>query len=173
MAEVVAYLETHGLAGLSLRPLAAELGTSARMLVYYFGTKENLVAQAVAASRADGAGRLAEVTSIDGVRAAMLAQWQQMTTGREHGHATLVAQVISLAATDPDRYGTLAIEALEGAIDPLVSALVRAGTPKAAARQRATILVSGLRGLLQDGAATGDRRRVNAAAKTLIDLVLA
>ena len=169
MAEVVAYLETHGVAGLSLRPLAAELGTSARMLVYYFGT---LVAQAVAASRADGADRLAGVASIDGVRAAVSAQWQQMTTGREQGHATLVAQVISLAATDPDRYGALAAEALEAAIDPLVAALVRAGTPKAAARQRATILVSGLRGLLQDGAATGDRRRVNAAAKTLIDLVL-
>ena len=34
----------HGLAGMSLRPLAKALGTSDRMLVYYFGSKDGLVA---------------------------------------------------------------------------------------------------------------------------------
>lgn len=35
----------HGLAGLSLRPLARAAGTSDRMLIYHFGSKEQLVAE--------------------------------------------------------------------------------------------------------------------------------
>ena len=38
------YVLEHGLIGLSLRPLAAALGTSDRMLLYHFGTKDDLVA---------------------------------------------------------------------------------------------------------------------------------
>lgn len=34
----------HGLAGASLRPLAASVGTSDRMLIYHFGSKEALMA---------------------------------------------------------------------------------------------------------------------------------
>ncbi|MET8133009.1 TetR/AcrR family transcriptional regulator [Streptomyces sp. NPDC005251] len=45
---VRAYLIRNGLADLSLRPLARALGTSDRMLLYYFGTKEGMVAEALA-----------------------------------------------------------------------------------------------------------------------------
>ena len=38
------YALEHGLIGLSLRPLAAELGTSDRMLLYHFAGKDDLVA---------------------------------------------------------------------------------------------------------------------------------
>jgi AcrR family transcriptional regulator len=38
------YFLEHGVAGLSLRPLAGEIGTSARLLVYHFGSKDALVA---------------------------------------------------------------------------------------------------------------------------------
>ena len=37
------YLLKNGLAGLSLRPLAAGIGTSARLLVLHFGSKEGLI----------------------------------------------------------------------------------------------------------------------------------
>ena len=38
------YVLSNGLSDLSLRPLAAAIGTSDRMLLYYFGTKDQLVA---------------------------------------------------------------------------------------------------------------------------------
>ncbi|QHL90588.1 TetR family transcriptional regulator [Sphingomonas changnyeongensis] len=38
------HLLTHGLAGASLRPLARAAGTSDRMLLYYFGDKDRLLA---------------------------------------------------------------------------------------------------------------------------------
>ena len=39
------YCLRHGVANLSLRPLAAAVGTSARMLLHYFGSKEALIAE--------------------------------------------------------------------------------------------------------------------------------
>ncbi|MDE2280697.1 MAG: TetR family transcriptional regulator, partial [Xanthomonadaceae bacterium] len=36
---IVGYLLEHGLANLSLRPLATAIGTSARLLVYHFESK--------------------------------------------------------------------------------------------------------------------------------------
>ena len=40
---LIAYLLENGLADLSLRPLAAGTGTSARLLIYHFGSKEDLL----------------------------------------------------------------------------------------------------------------------------------
>ena len=48
---VVAYLEERGVADISLAPMAEALGTSKRMLLYYFGDRGELLAQAMAASR--------------------------------------------------------------------------------------------------------------------------
>jgi AcrR family transcriptional regulator len=52
----------HGLDHLSLRTVADDVGTSARMLVYHFGSKDELMAQALeelASSSAPGAGWIA------------------------------------------------------------------------------------------------------------------
>lgn len=38
----------HGLIGLTLRPLAAAVGTSDRMLIYHFGSRDALIADVVA-----------------------------------------------------------------------------------------------------------------------------
>src|SRR5213078_1955903 len=51
LARAAEYVLEHGLAGLSLRPLAAELGTSPRMLLYDFGSKEELVRDVLAEIR--------------------------------------------------------------------------------------------------------------------------
>lgn len=45
LAGAVDYVLAHGLTGLSLRPLAAALDTSDRMVLYYFGTRDELVAE--------------------------------------------------------------------------------------------------------------------------------
>jgi AcrR family transcriptional regulator len=43
LAAATEYVLDHGVSTLSLRPLAAALGTSDRMLLYYFGTREALL----------------------------------------------------------------------------------------------------------------------------------
>jgi AcrR family transcriptional regulator len=46
--QVVGYLAGHGLGLLSLRPMAAALGMSTNRLVHHFGTKDELIAAALA-----------------------------------------------------------------------------------------------------------------------------
>ena len=48
-----AYALTHGLADLSLRPLAAAIGSSPRVLMFLFGNKDGLVRALLARARAD------------------------------------------------------------------------------------------------------------------------
>ena len=56
--EVADYILSNGLADLSLRPLAAAINTSPRMLLYFFGTKERLSLRSwtATAARAHQAG---------------------------------------------------------------------------------------------------------------------
>jgi AcrR family transcriptional regulator len=61
------YVMAHGLVGLSLRPLAAQLGTSDRMLIYHFGSKERLVGEVLARAQQ----RLAEAVSPVGAQMAL------------------------------------------------------------------------------------------------------
>jgi hypothetical protein len=46
--KVADYILSNGLADLSLRPLATAIDTSPRMLLYFFGSKERLIAEALA-----------------------------------------------------------------------------------------------------------------------------
>ncbi|MGH3608742.1 MAG: TetR/AcrR family transcriptional regulator [Pseudonocardiaceae bacterium] len=48
-----AYVLNHGLAGMSLRPLAAAVGSSPRVLLFLFGSKDDLVRALLARARAD------------------------------------------------------------------------------------------------------------------------
>jgi AcrR family transcriptional regulator len=53
------YALEHGLADLSLRPLAAAIGSSPRVLLFLFGSKDGLVRELLAKARADELGYLA------------------------------------------------------------------------------------------------------------------
>jgi AcrR family transcriptional regulator len=48
LERVADHVLEHGLIGLSLRPVAAAVGTSDRMLIYHFGTRDALVSAVVA-----------------------------------------------------------------------------------------------------------------------------
>ena len=48
-----AYALDYGLADMSLRPLAAATGTSPRVLLYLFGSKDELIAEILARARRD------------------------------------------------------------------------------------------------------------------------
>jgi AcrR family transcriptional regulator len=166
------YVVEHGLADLSLRPLAAALGTSSRMLVHYFGTKEQLVAQALVAARPDVE---ALMNSTDESTASLTALarmvWREMSGGTQEPRVRLLLEVMGLALTQPDRYGAMAADAIHAWVNPVAGALRRTGLGPAQARARATALVSGLRGIAHDRYLTGDRARTDAAAEQIITLL--
>ena len=47
LTRTVEYFATHGVADTSLRRLAEEIGTSHRMLLYHFGSREGLLSAVV------------------------------------------------------------------------------------------------------------------------------
>ena len=70
------YALENGLIGLSLRPLAAKLGTSDRMLIYHFGSKDALIAAVLAASCNRSVRTIQALPTSSSVRQAVLDLWE-------------------------------------------------------------------------------------------------
>src|SRR5262249_30023814 len=63
LAAAVDYVAAHGIGEVSLRQLAAALGTSHRMLVYHFGSKEGLLVEVIRAVEARQRDVLADLAT--------------------------------------------------------------------------------------------------------------
>ena len=100
LADLTAHVLAHGLNTASLRPLAQAAGTSDRMLIYHFGSKEALVADML---------RYLAAQMAAGLDAAL-------PPARMASEAELVAQVVGLMRSDPFRpYCRLWFDILSGA----------------------------------------------------------
>jgi AcrR family transcriptional regulator len=71
----------HGLIGLSLRPLAAELGTSDRMLIYHFGSKDELVADVLRCSNDRSVARSGRFRNPPICASAVIELWAALQDG--------------------------------------------------------------------------------------------
>lgn len=166
---LIAYLVKHGLADLSLRPMAAEAGTSARLLIFHFGTKDQLLLEVLAEMQA----RLQRSFSafLEGgaaPRKAPLLQlfWDWATTGVNYDYHRLLYQLHILAAQNPKVYRRYlqrnAMTWLE---------LIQPALPKVQQTPGfATLYGAVFDGLFIELMSTGDRRRVNAALQEFIAL---
>jgi AcrR family transcriptional regulator len=169
LEQTVRYAASKGIAGLSLRPLAAALGTSSRMLVHYFGTKESLLDQALAAIHPHVPALLTGHTQAGHTPAQIATRlWQNLCDGEQQPRLRVLLEVMALALTQPHRYGRHATEAINAWVTPLARALQETGHGQRAAAARATLLVSGLRGLALDRYLTGAQQRTDDAAELLI-----
>jgi AcrR family transcriptional regulator len=72
------YVLQRGLIGLSLRPLAAELGTSDRMLLYHFESKDDLIAAVLRISNDRSVAAVRSLPPAGDPREAVLALWQAL-----------------------------------------------------------------------------------------------
>lgn len=173
LEQAVGYLATHGLADLSLAPMGEALGTSKRMLLYYFGSRENLITEAIAASRPDVTELFRSVHDEESLAAAAHSLWHAITRGRQQRPIHILFQVLALAPTQPERYLTVAREAITAMVDPLVPVYRKLGYAEPDAAARASLLISGLRGLCLDRIVTGDEERIEIAARALIATAVA
>jgi AcrR family transcriptional regulator len=169
LSAVVGYLEAQGVNNLSLAPLAEAIGTSKRMLLYYFGDRGELLAQALQAARPKVGDIFDGVASRGQLVEASLELWHALTRGGQRRSVRMLLQVLSLASTDTETYGAHARTAVEVMLVPITDAFISAGFTPEDAASRATLVVSGLRGLCQDLLVTKDRDRVDVAARLLIE----
>ena len=160
-----AYVRESGLADLSLRPLAAAIGSSPRVLLYLFGSKDGLVRALLARARADQLRLLAALPDQD-LPATARTVWSWL---RDPGHRSLVTLWSEAYARSlVDRDGPWAGFAERTVADWLEFLAARQPAPeRRTARGLAarTAVLSALRGALLDLLATGDEQRTTAALR--------
>jgi AcrR family transcriptional regulator len=142
------YVLDHGLIGLSLRPLAAALGTSDRMLVYHFGSKEQLVTDVVAlANRQVSTTLQAEPVEVASVGELVRYAWE-MLAAPGGGAMLLYLELCVLTARDRERWAA-AQEQLRGPwLEMLRGALHALGVAPTRVPALADLLLDGIDGLL-------------------------
>jgi AcrR family transcriptional regulator len=167
----VDHLLANGLSDVSLHTAATALGTSPQILLYYFGTKEALVSEAIAAARMQATGLLArEIARRQSEPSASLALWRVwrwFTSKRRAPFVRLFFEVWGLALQKPQRFEEF-LAAARGFHGVVVGAFDTTGFPAAESQVLATLYLDTMRGLLLDFLLTGDRARTDAAVK-LVD----
>lgn len=170
------YVIRNGLADLSLRPLARALGTSDRMLLYYFGTKERMVAQALALDERRPLLRLRSLLDTTGspkdpawLRRFMEETWRQLSTPDLRAALPLYLEIMTASVLHPDRYGPVMRDVLTEWTGLLISVFRGLGMTEAQARTEAALLVDASFGLLIAPLADGDWDRAGAAFHALLD----
>lgn len=170
LAAAIDHVGRHGVADLRLRPLAAAIGTSHRMLIHHFGSKEGLlveVVRAVEARQREALASLHELSPED----AGAAFWERLTSPDLAQHERLFFELYGQALQGRPWAAPL----LDGIVDdwlaPLAALLVAGGTPEATARIDARLGLAVARGLLLDLLATGDRAAVTTAMERYLALL--
>jgi AcrR family transcriptional regulator len=160
------YVLAHGLAGLSLRPLAAAVGSSPRVLLFLFGSKDGLVRALLARARAQETELLARPPARGGAAAAGLQVWSWLAADEHRGLLRLWVESYSRSLIEPDGpWGEFARETVEDWLVLLAAAQPARGRDGATAVTERTLVLAVLRGAMLDLLATGDRERTTRAVR--------
>ena len=165
------YFLEHGAAGLSLRPLAAATGTSARLLVYHFGSKDGLIAAVMDEVRDRLQKSFASLAAASGrgrQQSPMQAFWSWTIRPENLPCLRLLFEVQVLALQNPRRYARY----LEGTSTSWLDLIERSLPPSRDRRAVATLCAAVMDGLLLEFMSTGEARRTTRALK-LFDRMLA
>jgi AcrR family transcriptional regulator len=170
LAAVADYVLAHGVADLSLRSVARAVGTSHRMLLYHFGSKEHLVRAAIEEARTRNGRRLTRAIAQQGSATPpelVHRVWRWYSSPRRAGFLRLIFEVSALSLQSPQRFPDVRETFARDLVGFAEEGFVRAGYPRRESRARASLYVGAVRGLLIDLLATGNRSRLEAAATLL------
>ncbi len=163
--DAIAYFAEHGTADVSLRTLATAIGTSHRMLIYHFGSKEGLL---VAVVRAIEDRQRTALTSLDAAHdpaSAARSSWRELSDPSLAPFERLFFEVYGQALQGRSWAQPLLDGVVDDWIAPAVARLRAGGMRPTEAAAEARLAVAVTRGLLLDLLATGDRKAVDAAAE--------
>jgi AcrR family transcriptional regulator len=161
----VSYALEHGLPD-RMGPLAEAAGTSTRMLVYHFGSRDGLLREVLRRGRRrqlEVFGELLRVRPDEPYLDTLDRAWDAMTgeTGRPYLRLFDAAHVAQLRdSAGRPLWPDFRRVATTDWLGPLERGL---GSP-----ERATVVLATLRGLLMDRAATGDEERTTRAWRAFI-----
>ena len=107
------YVLEHGLLDLSLRPLAAALGTSDRMLLYHFKDKNDLVATVLHVSNDRSVQGIRALRPSRDVRQAVLDLWGAVSTPDQARCGRLYVEAAALGVLGAEPFASVVGEANE------------------------------------------------------------
>jgi AcrR family transcriptional regulator len=149
------YVLDRGLADVSLRPLAAAIGSSPRVLLFLFGSRDGLVRALLARARAD---ELVALERVRGAGAPGVAVWEWLAAPAHRPVLVLWLEAYARSLVEPDGpWAGFARQTVDDWLDVL-----GAGEEDPVAR---TGTLAVLRGALLDLLATGDAERTTAAVR--------
>ena len=163
-----------GIADQSLRAIAEAAGTSHRMLIHHFGSREELLVQVIRAVEARQRAALSELSAGSGEVTGDLAShfWKQLRSPELAPQERLFFEVYG-QALQGRRWATPMLEGVvEDWIGPVAAMLQAQGASLETARAVARLYVAVGRGLLLDVLATGDDHEVDAAMRYFSDMLL-
>jgi AcrR family transcriptional regulator len=157
----------HGVSDLSLRQLAAALGTSHRMLIYHFGSKEALLTEIVRTVEARQREQVAALAHDADLASpgALERLWAHFADEALWPWERLFFEVYAQALQGRRHARGLLDDAIDAWLDPIADILVAQGLAAGDARDEARLLLAVTRGMLLDLLATGDRAGVDAAMR--------
>jgi AcrR family transcriptional regulator len=155
----IAYLLKHGVGDLSLRPLAAAIGTKARLLIYHFGSRDALVSAALSLTLRRIQQTFLTMSGEARLERALVGFWRFATDKATAPHLRLLFEVHGLAIHNPAMFGAYVRGSLES-WKALVTETLRGRTMTKRQREElATVIIATFDGLLLDYLATGDLDR--------------
>ncbi len=168
---ITVYVVKHGLADLSLRPLAKAVGSSPRVLLYYFGSKEELVATIFVRVR-EWQRKTLLLTGEDNTFGGIARRaWSEIVRpGNMHG-LEFFYECYGQAVRHRKEYKEFLRGCFDDWIEHFTTLFVDAGADRQRAEAMATILLSGLRGFALDYCATRDRARLEQALEFWIEVM--
>ena len=167
LAAAVEQARQGGIADLSLRELAAAIGTSHRMLLYHIGSREGLlVAIARAVEETERATLLGWGVTAEDARSFWTRISDPAMWPAERLFFELYVQALFGRLGDDQFLDS----SVEGWIVPLAAAIVQAGGSETTARADARLGLAVVRGLLLDLLATHDHDGVTEAYERFLQL---
>jgi AcrR family transcriptional regulator len=162
------YVLVNGLADVSLRPLAAAIGSSPRVLLLLFGSKDGLIRVLLARSRVDQLAlldRIRQLPRTNNLGGAVATVWEWLAAPDHRPLLALWLEAYTRSVVEPD--GAWAGFARQTVDDWLAALTDLNGASDPVDR---TLALAVLRGALLDLLATGDRARVTRSVRRFSQL---
>jgi AcrR family transcriptional regulator len=168
----IEYTAANGMGDLSLRSLAAALGTSHRMLIHHFGSKEGLwvaIVHEVEQRQRELLGQLIPDPT-QSISEATWAWWKHISDPALWPNERLFFELYGQALQGRPHTVAMLDGIVDDWLDPITEINVAIGVPPELARAHARLGIAVTRGLLLDLLATRDTDAVDAAMRAFIDV---
>jgi AcrR family transcriptional regulator len=164
LAGTLHYLRENGVADVTLRQLAEQLGTSHRLLIYHFGTKEGLLVAVVEELEREQQTWMQSLWERDMTPMQLMRlAWQRTCDPQIDRQLRLFVEIYGHALQGRAHTAQLLGTLIDAWLKPVGHLFVRMGMKPAQARVHARLHVATMRGLMLDLLTTGDLKSINAA----------